>query len=181
MMFAVIKSGGKQYKVIKDDQLAVEKLSGVPGSVVHFDEVLMICEDGKAPTIGVPLIEKAKVFAEVIEQSKSKKILIFKKKRRQNYRKTKGHRQERTLLKILEISPSGIQTSKSPKKTTSAKKVSPIKENSVKNKKVVNEKAVASPMVEKKKVVVAEEKKSSVGKKKKSSTKTLEKKKSKDN
>ena len=158
-MFAVIKSGGKQYKVVKDDQLSVEKLSGVPGSVVHFDEVLMICEDGKAPTIGVPLLDKARVFAEVIEQSKSKKILIFKKKRRQNYRKTKGHRQERTLLKILEISPTGIQTSKALKKTTSVKKVSPVKEKSVKNKKVVNEKAVASPKVEKKKVVAAKEKK----------------------
>ena len=112
-MFAIVKSGGKQYKVAKDDELVVEKINVSPGAFVDFDEVLMIGEDGKKPVIGVPLIEKAKVFAEVVQQSKAKKVLVFKKKRRQNYRKTKGHRQEQTLVKIVEISPSGNRTGKS--------------------------------------------------------------------
>ena len=165
-MFAVIKSGGKQYKVVKDDQLSVEKLVGVPGSVVQFDEVLMICEDGKTPTIGLPLVQKAKVFAEVVEQSKSKKILIFKKKRRQNYRRTKGHRQEQTLLKILEISPTGIQAIKPVKKASSAK-----------NEKVAVEKPVRSIETEKKKVASVGKVKDGGAKKKVGSNKTVENKK----
>jgi len=167
-MFAVIKSGGKQYKVVKDDQLAVEKLSGIPGSVVQFDEVLMICEDGKAPTIGLPLVQKAKVFAEVVEQSRSKKIVVFKKKRRQNYRRTKGHRQEKTLLKILEISPTGIQSKKPLKKISAAK-----------NKKVVVEKTASSAEMGKKKAASAGKIKDANAKKKVVSKKIAESKKTK--
>jgi large subunit ribosomal protein L21 len=121
-MFAVIKTGGKQYKVAKDDKLVVEKLSGEPGTVIELSDVLMIGEDGKAPTVGAPRVEKAAVFAEVIEQGKADKVLIFKKKRRQNYRRTKGHRQEQTFLKIVEISPTGT------KPKTAAKKAAPKKE-----------------------------------------------------
>ncbi len=121
-MFAVIKTGGKQYKVAKDDKFVVEKLAGEPGTVIEFSEVLMIGEDGKAPTVGAPLVEKAAVFAEVIEQGKADKVLIFKKKRRQGYRRTKGHRQEQTFLKIVEISPTGT------KPKTATKKAAPAKE-----------------------------------------------------
>ena len=108
-MFAVIKTGGKQYKVAKDDKVIVEKLVGEPGAMIELSDVLMIGEEGKAPTVGAPLVEKAAVFAEVIEQGKADKVLIFKKKRRQNYRRTKGHRQEQTILKILEVSPTGTK------------------------------------------------------------------------
>ena len=121
-MFAVIKTGGKQYKVAANDKLTVEKLAGEPGAVIELSDVLMIGEEGKAPTVGAPRVEKAAVFAEVLEQGKADKVLIFKKKRRQNYRRTKGHRQEQTVLRILEISPTGT------KPKTAAKKAAPKKE-----------------------------------------------------
>lgn len=108
-MFAVIKTGGKQYRVAKDDFVVVEKIMGEPGDVVSLDEVLMIGEDGKAPTVGTPRVDKAAVFAEVIEQGRADKIIVFKKKRRQNYRRKAGHRQDQTVLRIVEVSPTGTK------------------------------------------------------------------------
>ena len=99
-MFAVIRTGGKQYKVAKDDVISVEKLLGEPGDTVELGDVLMIGEDGKAPTVGTPLIEKAAVFAEVVNQAKGDKIIVFKMKRRKNYRRRNGHRQQYTEIKI---------------------------------------------------------------------------------
>lgn len=106
-MFAVIKTGGKQYKVAKDDVIAVETLAGAPGETVELSDVLMLADDGKAPTVGTPLVDKAAVFAEVIDQTKGEKIIVFKKKRRQGYRRKAGHRQNLTLLRITEISATG--------------------------------------------------------------------------
>lgn len=106
-MYAVIKSGGKQYRVAKDDRLAVERLVAEPGTMVTLGEVLMIGEPGKAPTVGTPKVDKAAVFAEVLEQGRGEKVIIFKKKRRQNYRRKNGHRQDLTMLKILSVSPTG--------------------------------------------------------------------------
>lgn len=97
-MFAVIRTGGKQYKVQKDDKIEVEKLEVEAGDTVDLDEVLFV--DGK---IGAPLVKGAKVVATVLEQKRGPKIIIFKKKRRQNYRRKKGHRQHLTLLQIKEI------------------------------------------------------------------------------
>jgi large subunit ribosomal protein L21 len=97
-MFAVIRTGGKQYKVQKDDKIEVEKLDVEAGKTIDFDEVLFV--DGK---IGAPLVEGAKVVATVLEQKRGPKIIIFKKKRRQNYRRKKGHRQHLTLLQIKDI------------------------------------------------------------------------------
>ena len=111
-MFAVIKTGGKQYKVSENDEVIVEKILGEPGTIIKLEEVLLIGETGKSPTVGDPLVENAGVFAEVLDQAKSKKIRIFKKKRRQNYRKTLGHRQQQTVLKILEVSPLGTRSNK---------------------------------------------------------------------
>jgi len=122
-MFAVIQTGGKQYRVSKDDKLVVEKLDGDVGSVIQVGNVLMIGETGKEPTIGAPVVEKAAVFAEVIEQSKADKVIIFKKKRRQNYRRTKGHRQQQTILRIVEVSPTGTKP-----KAAAAKKAAAIKD-----------------------------------------------------
>lgn len=108
-MFAVIKTGGKQYRVTENDVLVVEKLAGEAGDTVQFDEVLMIGEDGKAPTVGAPLIDKAAVTAEVVRQTRGEKVIIFKKRRRQNSRRKNGHRQDLTLVKITGISASGAK------------------------------------------------------------------------
>lgn len=101
-MFAVIKTGGKQYKVQEGDVLNVEKLNMEKEKKVTFDKVLLIEDEGKT-LIGTPFVENALVRAEVIENFKDKKILVFKKKRRKQYRRTRGHRQELTKIKIEEI------------------------------------------------------------------------------
>ena len=115
-MYAVIKTGGKQYRVTKDDVIIVEKLLGEPGSMVEIGDVLMLGEEGKTPTVGTPMIDKAAVFAEVINQQKGDKVLIFKKNRRHNYRRLKGHRQFETVLRITEISPTGTKPKAAAKK-----------------------------------------------------------------
>ena len=97
-MFAIVRTGGKQYRVQKDDTIRVEKLEAKEGDKVNLDEVLFV--DGK---VGAPLVKGAKVVAKVLEQTRGPKIKIFKKKRRQNYRRTKGHRQNLTVLKIEDI------------------------------------------------------------------------------
>ena len=101
-MFAVIRTGGKQYKVAKDDVIAVEKLAAEPGATVELAEVLMIGE-GAEIAAGAPLLTGASVSATVVEQSRAAKIIVFKKKRRHNYRRKKGHRQQQTVLRITEI------------------------------------------------------------------------------
>ncbi|HTJ62379.1 MAG TPA: 50S ribosomal protein L21 [Alphaproteobacteria bacterium] len=97
-MFAVIKTGGKQYRVAPGDVIKVEKLEGEAGAAIAFDHVLMV--DGK---IGTPLVAGASVAAEVIAQDRGPKIIVFKKKRRQNYRRKNGHRQDITVLRIKDI------------------------------------------------------------------------------
>ncbi|MAH84496.1 MAG: 50S ribosomal protein L21 [Rhodospirillaceae bacterium TMED8] len=116
-MFAVIKSGGKQYRVSKDDIITVEKLIGAPGETIQLDRVLMLGENGSSPTLGGPLVDKAAVFAEVVEQSRADKIIVFKKQRRQNHRRKNGHRQQQTVLRIIEVSPTGTVTKVVAKKT----------------------------------------------------------------
>ena len=101
-MFAVIKTGGKQYKVQKDDKIPVEKLEGEEGAKVTLDEVLMVV-DGKTSKIGEPLVKGAKVEASIVTQTRGPKITVFKKKRRQNYRRKKGHRQDLTMIQITNI------------------------------------------------------------------------------
>ena len=105
-MFAVVKTGGKQYRVAKDDIIVVEKLNAEEGDMVALDEVLMIGGDG-ATKIGAPVIEGASVHAEVLSEAKGDKVIVFKKKRRQTYRRTKGHRQWETTLKITDIFAEG--------------------------------------------------------------------------
>ena len=100
-MYAVIKTGGKQYKVATNDVILVEKIEAEPGSTVSLD-VLMI-GDGANVTIGQPLVSGATVAAEVVEQAKADKVIIFKKHRRHNYRRKRGHRQKLTALKITDI------------------------------------------------------------------------------
>ncbi len=101
-MFAVVKTGGKQYKVAQGDVIQVEKLPVEAGKPVELAEVLMLC-DGAKVTAGTPFITGASVSAEVVSQSRSGKLIVFKKKRRQNYRRKKHHRQDFTVLKITGI------------------------------------------------------------------------------
>ena len=105
-MFAVIRTGGKQYKVAKDDVISVEKLAGEPGAAIELAEVLMIGEGAEVAT-GTPLLEGALVSATVVEQSRTPKIIVFKKQRRKNYRRKKGHRQHQTVLRITAIRGAG--------------------------------------------------------------------------
>ena len=101
-MYAVIKTGGKQYRVSNGDVIAVEKLAGDPGSTVALAPVLML-DDDKSSTVGTPIIEGAAVSAEVLEQTRGDKIIVFKKKRRKGYRRTIGHRQDITVLRITDV------------------------------------------------------------------------------
>ncbi len=107
-MFAVIKTGGKQYRVAPDDVISVEKLTGEPGELVAFDNVLMVGDDAGA-TIGAPLVDGATVAGEVVEQTRAGKIIVFKKRRRKNSRRTRGHRQHLTTVKITEILTGGAK------------------------------------------------------------------------
>ena len=101
-MYAVIKTGGKQYRVAKGDIIEVEKLTADPGSTVSLAPVLMLNDD-KSSTIGTPIIEGAAVSAEVLDQTRGDKIIVFKKKRRKGYRRTIGHRQDLTVLRITDV------------------------------------------------------------------------------
>ena len=105
-MFAVIRTGGKQYKVAKDDVISVEKLEGEPGATVELAEVLMIGE-GSTVSAGTPLLTGASVAATLVEHRRNDKIIVFKKKRRHNYRRKNGHRQHQTVLRITEIRAAG--------------------------------------------------------------------------
>lgn len=107
-MFAVVKTGGKQYRVAKDDVLKVEKLDGEKGEKILLTDVLLI-SDGDTQTVGSPAIEGAAIEAEVIDQGRAKKIIVFKKKRRQNYRRKAGHRQDITILRVTDIIAKGAK------------------------------------------------------------------------
>ncbi len=101
-MYAVVKTGGKQHRVREGDLIRVEKLQGDVGSSVTFDHVLMVAGEGDAK-IGTPILTGASVEAEIVQQTKSKKVLVFKKKRRKNYRRMYGHRQPYTHLRVNKI------------------------------------------------------------------------------
>ena len=109
-MYAVVRTGGKQYRVAKDEIIAVEKLAAEAGSSLDLGEVLMIGDD-RNTTVGNPLVDGASVSVEVVEQTRGDKIVVFKKKRRKNYRRKKGHRQRVTLLRVTGINVSGAKDS----------------------------------------------------------------------
>ncbi len=109
-MFAVFKTGGKQYRVAADDVLKVGKIKGEPGEIVEFGEVLVV--GGDNVTLGTPMVAGATVAAEVLDQGRGGKIIAFKKRRRKNSRRKIGHRQEFTLLRITEILTDGQKPSK---------------------------------------------------------------------
>ena len=101
-MYAVIKTGGKQYRVTEGDTIRVEKLSGDVGAKVEFDQVLML--GGEKVSVGAPLVQGAKVVAEIVAQDRAKKVIVFKMRRRKNYRRKYGHRQPYTELRIQSVS-----------------------------------------------------------------------------
>lgn len=138
-MFAVVKTGGKQYRVAKDDVIRVEKLTAEPGAKVALHDVLMI-DDGGKQTVGAPTIDGAAVEAEVVDQARSRKVIVFKKKRRQNYRRTRGHRQHQTVLKITGIVASGAER---PSETAEAKPAKKAAAKKATAKKAIAKKAAA--------------------------------------
>jgi large subunit ribosomal protein L21 len=121
-MYAVIRTGGKQYKVAPQDMLQIEKIEGTAGEAVQFADVLMVGGEGE-PTFGAPLVTGATVSAEVVEQGRGPKVIIFKKRRRQNYRRKRGHRQDLTTVRILEILTGGPAPAKTAKKAEPAQDV----------------------------------------------------------
>ena len=121
-MYAVVKTGGKQYRVSKDDTIMVESIKAEVGSTIQLDDVMMLDDNGSV-TIGTPSVEGAIVSAEVVKQARGPKLIIFRRKRRKNHRRIRGHRQDLTLLKILDISADG-------KTKTAAKKSAKTAEDS---------------------------------------------------
>ncbi len=109
-MYAVVKTGGKQYRVAENDLLKIERLPGEAGDIITLSDVLML-GNGAVVTIGAPRVEGATVAAEIVEQARGPKIIVFKKRRRQNYRRKQGHRQDLTILRITEILTDGAKPS----------------------------------------------------------------------
>jgi large subunit ribosomal protein L21 len=118
-MFAVIKAGGKQYKVAEDQVLKVEGVKGEPGTIVQLGDVIML--GGDTPTLGSPTIAGASVAAEIIEHGRGPKVIAFKKRRRKNSRRKRGHRQDFVLIRISEILTEGAKPTKGPKPKPEAK------------------------------------------------------------
>lgn len=144
-MYAVVKTGGKQYRVAKDDVLKIEKLSGEAGDVVTLGEVLMVA-NGADVTVGAPLVAGASVAAEIVEQTRGAKIVIFKKRRRQNYRRKKGHRQLLTVVRITDILTDGAKPAA---KKAAAKKPAAKAEKAIKPEKTAKtDKAPAADFVD---------------------------------
>jgi large subunit ribosomal protein L21 len=112
-MFAVIKAGGKQYRVAEDQVLKVEGVQGEPGTIVQLGDVIML--GGDTPQLGSPMVAGASVAAEIIEHGRGPKVIAFKKRRRKNSRRKRGHRQDFVLIRISEILTGGAKPTKGPK------------------------------------------------------------------
>lgn len=120
-MYAVIRTGGKQYRVAPEDVIEIEKVAGDAGEIVQLGEVLMLGGEGD-PQVGAPTVSGASVAGQIVEQKRGDKIIVFKKKRRKNYRRKKGHRQHLTAVRITEILTGGKKPSKAAAKPAPAKK-----------------------------------------------------------
>ena len=174
-MFAVIKTGGKQYRVQEGDVLEVEKLQKKEGQKVVFKEVLLIGDEDNV-LLGTPLVEKAQVRAEVVENFKDEKVVIFKKKRRKQYRRTGGHRQELTRVKIEQIIAEAKTAPKESKVKEEKKEKAPTKPIV---KKEADKKGVKEEKLEKegkKETMKTEAKKEAQAPKKSKASMTIEKK-----
>ena len=105
-MYALVKTGGKQYRVAKNDKILVERIAADEGAEIILDDIIML-GDGDKVTVGTPRVDGAAVSAKVVRQTRGPKIIIFRRKRRKNHRRTKGHRQDLTLLQITGIAENG--------------------------------------------------------------------------
>ncbi len=143
-MYAVIRTGGKQYRVAPEDIIEIEKIVGEQGEIIQFDQVLMLGGEGAAQ-IGAPTVEGASVAGQVVEQKRADKIIVFKKKRRKNYRRKKGHRQHMTAVRITEILTGGKKPSKAAAKPAPAKKEAKADAKKADEKKPAAKKADAKP------------------------------------
>jgi large subunit ribosomal protein L21 len=123
-MFAVIRTGGKQYRVAPNDIIEIERIAGEPGDIVELGEVLLLGGDG-GPQTGSPTVVGALVAAELVEHIRGEKIIVFKKKRRKNYRRKNGHRQLLTMLRITEILTDGKKPSQTKVARPEPKKAEP--------------------------------------------------------
>ena len=112
-MFAVIKTGGLQYSVAEDQVVRIGRIEGEPGQIVQIGNVLML--GGDKPEVGLPLISGASVAVEIVEQSRGPKVIAFKKRRRKNSRRKRGHRQDYTMVRVSEILTGGAKPTKGPK------------------------------------------------------------------
>ena len=149
-MYALVKTGGKQYRVSKDDTILVERISADEGAEVILDDVVML-GDGDKVTIGTPRVEGAAVSATVMRQTRGPKIIILRRKRRKNHRRTQGHRQNLTLLKINAIAEDGKSlTPKAAPKKAPAKKAAAKAEAKAAPKKAAAKKAPAKKAAAKK-------------------------------
>ena len=122
-MFAVIKTGGKQYRVIEDQVLKVEGVQGEPGTIVQLGDVIML--GGDTPQLGSPMVAGASVAAEILSHGRGPKVIAFKKRRRKNSRRKRGHRQDFVLIRISEILTEGAKPTKGPKPKPEAKAKAP--------------------------------------------------------
>jgi len=132
-MYAVVKTGGKQYRVTKDDTILVEKLDADEGQTVTLSDVMLL-GDGDKVTVGTPVVADASVEAQVVSQTRGPKIIIFRRKRRKNHRRTQGHRQDLTLLKITDINRSGKKAAPAKKAAAKAEAKPAVKKAAAKSK-----------------------------------------------
>jgi large subunit ribosomal protein L21 len=121
-MYAVIRAGGKQYRVAPDDVLDIDRVSGEPGDTLEFGDVLLLGGGDGEPQIGAPLVSGATVAAELVEHRRGEKIIVFKKRRRQNSRRKNGHRQDLTTIRITQILSDGEKPKKQAKAKPAAEK-----------------------------------------------------------
>ena len=146
-MYAVVKTGGKQYRVTKDDTILVEKLDADEGQTVTLLDVMLL-GDGDKVTVGTPVVANASVTAEVVSQTRGPKIIIFRRKRRKNHRRTRGHRQNLTLLKITLINTSSKKAAPA-KKAAAKPEVKPAAKKEAAPAKKAAAKAESKPAVKK--------------------------------
>ncbi|WP_375609644.1 MULTISPECIES: 50S ribosomal protein L21 [unclassified Bartonella] len=153
-MFAVIKTGGKQYRIVANQVVKVEKVSGNAGDVVEFNDILMVGQEGNA-VIGTPVVADALVTAEILEQARGRKVIAFKKRRRQNSKRTRGHRQEFTRLRVLEILMGGSKPKKVAEKPIKEEETTPKETKAAASVEKTAKKTVEKKTASQKKVSVA--------------------------
>ncbi|PIT70432.1 50S ribosomal protein L21 [Bartonella tribocorum] len=153
-MFAVIKTGGKQYRIVANQVVRVEKVSGNAGDVVEFNDILMVGQEGNA-VIGTPVVADALVTAEIVEQARGRKVIAFKKRRRQNSKRTRGHRQEFTTLRILEILTGGSKPKKAAAKPIKEEATAPKEKKAAASVEKTAKKATEKKAASQKKAAVA--------------------------